>query len=185
MTGSVSTLDDTDGELILRTGVSGRAARMGHRLTIAMKRWQATVNWAGARPVAAEFVVEVDSFEVLRGEGGVKALSGPEKALVKSNALKSLGVNRYPQIRFAVDTLEQTDAGYRLTGTLQIHGTTRDRVIVLRAEDLGDAWRLSTRAAVRQSDFGVKSHSMLMGSLKVRDEVTVSFTATRAKDWEG
>ncbi len=182
MTGSVWTLDASDGELILRTGVSGRVARMGHRLTIAMKRWQATVSWDGAQPVAAEFVVEVNSFEVLCGEGGVKGLSGPEQSLVKSNALKSLSVNRYPQIRFVADTIEQTDVGYRLTGTLQIHGATRDRVIDLCAEDLGDAWQLSTRAAVRQSDFGVKPYSLLMGSLKVCDEVTVSFTATRAKD---
>ena len=69
---------------------------MGHRLTIAMKRWQATVQWADAQPVSVELSVEVDSFEVLRGEGGVKGLSGPEKALVKSNALKSLDANRYP-----------------------------------------------------------------------------------------
>ena len=39
-----------DGELLLRTGVAGRAARMGHRLTIAMTRWQATVTWDGDEP---------------------------------------------------------------------------------------------------------------------------------------
>ncbi|HWT47423.1 MAG TPA: YceI family protein, partial [Mycobacterium sp.] len=71
----VWTIDASDGELLIRTGVAGRAARMGHRLTIAMNRWQATVNWTGAEPVAAELTVEIDSFEVLGGEGGVKGLS--------------------------------------------------------------------------------------------------------------
>lgn len=66
------TLDASDGELVLRTGVVGRAARLGHRLTIAMTRWQALVNWSGTDPVAGELVAEVDSFEVMRGEGGVK-----------------------------------------------------------------------------------------------------------------
>ena len=103
--GAVWTLDASDGELLVRTGVAGRAARMGHRLTIAMTRWQATVSWDGAEPVTAELVVETDSFEVLRGEGGVKGLSGPEKALVRSNALRSLSAGRFPEIRFTADVL--------------------------------------------------------------------------------
>ena len=175
-------LDASDGELLIRTGVGGRAARMGHRLTIAMNRWQATVNWTGAEPVAAELTVEIDSFEVLRGEGGVKALSGPEKVLVKSNALKSLDAGRYPEIRFTADVIDRIDDGYRLTGTLQIRGKSRKHVIDLRTEDLGEAWRMSAESAVRQTDYGVKPYSMLMGSMQVADEVTVSFTAVHAKD---
>lgn len=185
MTDQQWTLDGTDGELILRTGVTGRAARMGHRLTIAMTRWQATVKWAGAEPVAAELVVEVDSFEVLRGEGGVKGLSGPEKALVRSNAMKSLDTTRYPEIRFIADTSEKiakTDDGYRLSGTLQIRGNSREHVIDLRTEDLGDSWRMSAESSVRQSDYGIKPYSLLMGSMQVADDVTVSFTAVRVKD---
>jgi polyisoprenoid-binding protein YceI len=180
----VWTLDASDGELTVRTGVSGRAARMGHRLTIAMKRWQASVSWDGTGPATAELVVEVGSLEVFDGEGGVKGLSGPEKALVKSNALKSLGAKRYPQIRFTADNsnkVVRTDEGYRLTGTLQIRGKSREHVIDLRTEELGGSWRMSTESQVRQTDHGVKRYSMLLGSLRVADEVTVSFTAVHSK----
>lgn len=175
------TISAAEGALLVHTGVTGRAARMGHRLTIAMRRWQATVNWAGEKPTTARLTVDVKSFDVLEGKGGVKSLSGPEKALVRANALRSLDAGRFPQIRFAAAAIDITQAGYRLRGTLQIHGTTRDRVIDLHAVDLGDSWRLSAHATVRQSDFGVKPYALLMGSLKVRDEVTVSLTATRAK----
>jgi polyisoprenoid-binding protein YceI len=179
------TLDASDGELVVHTGVAGRAARMGHRLTIVMKRWQATVGWAGAEPVTAELIVEIDSFEVLRGEGGVKALSGPEKVLVKSNAMKSLDAAHYPQIRFIADGAGQMAKiadGYRLTGMLHIRGRSREQVIDLRTEDLGEAWRMSVESAVRQTDYGIKPYSLLMGSLQVADEVSVSFTAVHAKD---
>jgi polyisoprenoid-binding protein YceI len=175
------TVDASHGELLIRTGVKGRAARMGHRLTIAMKRWQATVAWADIEPATAELAVEVDSFEVLRGEGGVKGLSGPEKALVKSNALKSLDAGRYPEIRFTADTIDKTDDGYRLTGGLHIRGRLREHVIDLCTEDLGDAWRMSAESSVRQTDYGVKPYSLLMGSVQVADEVSVSFTAAHAK----
>lgn len=177
----VWTLDASDGELLIRTGVSGRAARMGHRLTIAMKSWQATVGWAGAEPVSAQLAVEVDSFEVLRGEGGVKGLSGPEKALVKSNALKSLNAGRYPEIRFTADTIDKTDEGYRLTGKLHIRGKSRKHVIDLRTEDLSGAWQMSAESSVRQTEYGVKPYSLLMGSVRVADEVSVSFTAVHAE----
>jgi polyisoprenoid-binding protein YceI len=154
---------------------------MGHRLTIAMKRWQATVNWSDGRPVTAELVVDVDSFEVRSGEGGLTGLSDAEKAVVKSNALKSLSANRYPQIRFEADQIDEIDDGYRLTGTLQVRGKAREHVIELRTEDLGDSWRMSTESPVRQSDHGVKPFSMLLGAMQVADEVMVSFTAEHPK----
>jgi polyisoprenoid-binding protein YceI len=175
-------IDPSDGELLIRTGVSGRAARMGHRLTIAMKRWQATVGWAGAQPVSAELTVEVDSFEVLRGEGGVKGLSGPEKALVKSNALRSLNASRYPEIRFTADAIDNTDDGYRLTGKLHIRGKSREHVIDLCTKDLGEAWQMSAESSVRQTEYGVKPYSLLMGSVQVAEEVSVSFVAVHAKE---
>jgi polyisoprenoid-binding protein YceI len=175
------TLDASDGELLIRTGVAGRAARMGHRLTIAMRRWQAAVGWAGAEPVSAELTVEVDSFEVLRGEGGVKGLSGPEKALVKSNALRSLDAGRYPEIRFTADTIDKTDEGYRLTGELHIRGKSRKYLIDLRTEDLGQAWQMSAESSVRQTEYGVKPYSLLMGSVRVADEISVCFSAVHAK----
>jgi polyisoprenoid-binding protein YceI len=175
------TLDASDGELLVRTGVGGRAARMGHPLTIAMLRWQGMVSWAGDKPVSVELVVETDSFEVLRGEGGVKGLSGPEKALVRSNALRSLNATRFPEIRFTADVIDKTDDGYRLSGTLQIRGKSRQHVIDLGTDDLGDSWRMSAESTVRQSDYGIKPYSLLMGSMQVADDVTVSFTAVHRK----
>ncbi len=182
MTPPIWSLGAADGELMLRTGVAGRAARMGHRLTVAMTRWQATVDWAGTDPVGVRLVVEVESLDVLRGDGGVKGLSGAEKVLVRSNALKSLNANRFPEIGFAAGVIEKTHDGYRLTGALEIRGVSRDHVIDVRTEDLGDSWRISGESTVRQSEYGIKPYSTLMGSVQVADEVTVSFTATHPVD---
>jgi polyisoprenoid-binding protein YceI len=178
----VWTIDASDGELVVQTGVAGRAAKMGHRLTIVLKQWRAMVSRSDGEPVAAELTIDVDSLEVSRGEGGLTPLSGPEKMLVRSNASRLLGAARFPQISFQADIVEPSEDGYRLAGTLRIRGKTRPRVIELRVEDRGDVWRLSAEAVVRQSEFGVKPYSLLMGSLKVADEVTVMFHAQRAKD---
>jgi polyisoprenoid-binding protein YceI len=174
--------DASNGRLIVKTGVTGRASRMGHRLTIAMNSWQATVSWAGEEPSGVELNVDVASLEVLRGEGGVTPLSGPEKALVRASALKTLAADRFPAIKFRADDIEHTAEGYRLTGTLEIRGRTRPRSIDVRVEDLDDRWQVSCDAQVRQSEFGVKPYSMFIGSMKVADEVIVSYTGSRPKD---
>jgi polyisoprenoid-binding protein YceI len=119
---------------------------------------------------------------VLRGEGGVKGLSGPEKAVVRSNALKSLNASRFPEIRFTAAAIDKADGGYRLSGTLQIRGKSREHVTNLRTEDLGNSWRISAESTVRQRDYGIKPFSLLMGSMQVVDEVAVSFTAVHRKD---
>jgi polyisoprenoid-binding protein YceI len=185
VTNAVWNLNASDGELLVHTGVTGRAAKMGHRLTIAMDSWLAIVRWSAGKPAEAELTVEVDSIHVLRGEGGMKALSGPEKTLAWSNALKTLDAERFPEIRFKADDIEKVEDGYRLTGELEIHGVAVGRGIDLRVDDLGQAWQLSCQADLRQSEFGIKPYSMLMGSMKVVDTVTVSFTAERAKDGGG
>ena len=182
MTVTAWTLGALDGQLLVETDVTGRAARMGHRLTIAMTTWRAGVRWTDDEPAEADLTVEVDSLEVLQGKGGLTPLSRPEKTLARSNAVRLLDADRFPQICFQASDIEKSGDGYRLLGTLDIHGVTRECAIDLHVEDLGDAWRMSCRADVRQSEFGIKPYSMLMGSMKVVDTVAVSFSADRAKD---
>lgn len=174
-------LTAADGELRILTGVAGRAAKMGHRLTIGMQSWQAKVGWEGGKPTGAELTVDVDSLEVLGGEGGLTPLAGPEKGVARSNALKSLDAKKFPQIRFTTDDVAKTADGYRLTGTVEIHGTSRPQTVDVTVADRGDALALSARVPVTQSDFGVKPYSLMMGALKVADEVTIDFSATHPK----
>lgn len=174
-------LGPDDGELRIRTGVAGPAARMGHRLTIVMRSWEATVRWRGKAAAGAELTVEVGSLEVLKGEGGVTPLTPPERALARANACKSLDAKKHPLITFATDDIAQTPTGYRLAGTLDIHGTSRPQIVDLRVDDCGTSWEMSTEVAVSQSDFGVKPYSLMMGTLKVADTVTVDFTGRHPK----
>jgi polyisoprenoid-binding protein YceI len=176
--GTQGKFDASHGQLQLTTGVSGRAAKMGHRLTIAMERWQAAVSWSGERPTAVALIVEVDSLRVLRGDGGLTPLTAPEKALIRTNARNCLDAGKFERIRFECNDIESTDDGYRLAGTLEIRGTSKPHVIEVRVVDLAGSWRVDGETVVRHADFGVRRYSMLMGAMKVADEVTVSFSAT-------
>ncbi|NTY60511.1 YceI family protein [Mycolicibacterium sphagni] len=175
------TLTAAEGELQILTGVGGPAAKMGHRLTIAMASWRADVQWRGKQPVGVELVVDVDSLQVIKGEGGVTPLTGPEKGVVRSNALKALDVKKYPQITFSAEDISKTEAGYRLDGTVEIHGTSRPQTVDVAVGDSGDVWVMSASVPVLQTQFGVKPYSLFVGSLKVADEVNLRFTARHPK----
>ena len=179
MTDNAWTLTAGEGELQILTGVTGPAAKMGHRLTIAFASWQAEVHWRGDAPAAARRVGDVDSLQVLSGAGGVTPLTGPEKGVVRANALKSLDAKKFPQITFSTERISPISAGYRLDGTVEIHGTSRPQTVDLAVEDDDGTWVMSTEVPVTQSQFGVKPYSLFMGTLKVADEVAVRFTARR------
>lgn len=154
---------------------------MGHRLTIAMESWRATVQWKDNHPVSAELDVDVDSLTVLKGEGGLTPLSGSEKGVARSNSLKTLDSKKFPKIRFSTTDITKTTGGYRLSGSVEIHGVTRPQVVDLAFSDRDDQWEMSAQVTVTQTDFGIKPLSLLMGAMKAVDDVTIVFSATHPK----
>lgn len=182
MTTATWTFDSSDGgQLAIRTDVTGRASKMGHRLTIAVTSWSATVEWSGDAPTAVFLVAEVGSLEVIHGEGGLIPLIGPEKVVAKANALESFDVDRYPSIRFDSEEITAEDSGFRLAGTAEIHGVSKAIVVDVTATELGDRWHIGSETTVRQSDYNITPYSQMFGAMKVVDEVTVTFDAEYRK----
>ncbi|MGH3722991.1 MAG: YceI family protein [Mycobacterium sp.] len=173
------TFGPENGTLTLQTGVTGRAARMGHRLTIIMESWTISVNDAHGGPSSGSLVVDVDSLRVDSGEGGLTPLTAPEKAMVKANALKTLNAKRFPTIEFHAEKITPTGTGYRMHGPLTIHGETQVVDFDLDVAGDGADQQLSLTTEISQRDYQVKPFSMAMGSLKVADLVTVSFEGRR------
>lgn len=163
------TLGPADGSITLRTGVSGAASRLGHRLVITFDEWTVTAVLEGMqlRRVAAD--IAVDSLRVVSGSGGATPLSPVDKQLIKRNATKSLHAAEHPRATFASTEIEQDAEEVRLAGDLQIAGTTK-RVLLSFAIS---GTSVTGRIPVPQSAFGVKPYSLMMGALQVADEVSV------------
>lgn len=152
---------------------------MGHRLTIRMNEWSVDVEFTQGVPKAATLTVAVAGLEVLSGEGGVKGLSGPEKSLARGNALKTLDADRYTTISYACDDdIQQTDGGYVMHGAATIRNVTRAVDVPVTVVTKQDGYQLSTRLSVRQSEFGVKPYSLMMGSVQVEDDVEIVWQAS-------
>lgn len=170
------------GTLTLHTGVEGRAAKMGHRLTIALRRWEASADFDGDEPSSVRLHADLDSFEVVSGDGGVKPLSDKDRASIRDNALETMKAAQHPHVTFESQRIERTADGYALSGDLSIAGVARPQTVSVSVEDGDATWQVRAVAQVRQSDHGIKPYSAMMGGLKVSDQVEVRLNASVPKD---
>ena len=170
---TTTTFGPGSGELTLHTGVTGKASRTGHRLTIGFDDWSATVDVDA--PGAVQVRVRVDSLQVLAGEGGLTPMTPPERAVARANALKSLQAAKHPEIVFTAETAEPDGDGYRFAGRLTVAGTTRDHTVTVAPTGAGT---VAGQSVVTHRDHGLKQYSLMMGALKVADEVTVRLALT-------
>jgi polyisoprenoid-binding protein YceI len=166
------TYDDTDGELLVLTGVEGPAARLGHALTLRWHGWHAEVAHDDGTPTSVQVTVPVDGLEVVHGEGGVKGLSGAEKAIVRRRALKELGAKDHLTIQYDADSVTSTGDGWLLDGMLRIRG--RAQAFAVEVRPVGDRFEIDT--TLRQTDFHVQPVRFVGGAFSVVDEVRVRVT---------
>jgi polyisoprenoid-binding protein YceI len=175
-------LTASSGSVTVYTDVAGRAARAGHRLIIEMREWSADVTWAAGVPVGLEAVVLVDSLTVVSGTGGLTPMTGAERAVARVNALKSLEADKFGEINFVAEAITATDEGFRAHGTLTVHGRRRAQAVELLVTETDDRWDIRSETILAQTDFGVRPYSLMMGSLKVADEVQVIIDVSYTKE---
>lgn len=173
---------DAVGVVAAHTDVTGPAARTGHRLRIEWETWSATVRLDDGEPVHVDANIAVDSLQVRSGEGGLTPLTGPEKLVTRSNALKTLKAKNNQHVTYQSVSISKSDNGYHIDGSLTIAGRTRRHPIEVVVGDTGDGWDISVESTVSQSDFGVKPFALMMGALKVADDVRVVITASRSRE---
>ncbi len=175
-------LDHDSGTLRIRTTVEGRASRMGHRLTIEVADWSAEVELSGLQPTTVHLTADLTSLQVISGDGGVTPISPVDKAAIKRNALKSVNADKHPQVSFAADSCTATDDGFELSGPLTINGKGAAHTVRVEVTETESGWKVSGRSPVVQTDFSIKPYSLMVGALRVGDEVSVEFQASFGSD---
>ena len=94
-----------------------------------------------------------------------------------------LEIARHPEIVFVsrdVSMRQMADTRYlvKINGFLSLHGETRGQTIEAEAEISGKIIRAQGEFKLKQSDFNIKQVKALGGTLKVKDEVEISFDIT-------
>jgi polyisoprenoid-binding protein YceI len=168
-------LGPENASLGVKTYREGIAAKAGHDLVIEVTRWQATVDIAeDFAQSRVEMSADPDSLQVREGLRGVKPLSDRDRAEIRKNIDEKV-LGRHP-ISFRSTEMARADDGSRIrvSGDLQMAGTTRPLTFEL---DVASDGGVSATVPLVQSDWGIKPYRGLMGALKVRDSLEVVLEA--------
>jgi polyisoprenoid-binding protein YceI len=166
----MATLGPGDGSIKVHTKREGLASRVGHDLTLEAGRWSAEVSLDPDDITRSSVTATVDpgSFEVLEGTGGAMPLSDKDRADIRKNITQK--VFSSGRIEFRSTSVESGgDGRFTLAGDLTVGGGTRPVRIDLTQN--GD--RVQGRTTIRQTDFGIKPFSAMLGALKVADPVDI------------
>jgi polyisoprenoid-binding protein YceI len=113
-----------------------------------------------------------------------RPVSAGDLETIAGNAQRSLEVTKFPVVRWDCSQAFSVPTGageLSLRGALDIHGQQQPIDATITISDGGATWDLATAVPVRQTEFGVKPYSTMLGQLRVADEVIVEFTASVPK----
>jgi polyisoprenoid-binding protein YceI len=157
--------------LRVETGRRGAAAKAGHDLVIEVASWEGTLE-VGEDQGQSSLALGADSgsMHVIEGTGGVMALTEEDKVEIKRTL--EAEVLQAGRVEFQSTRVTPMDGGERLSITGELSMNSNRHPIEFELSVLPDG-KLSGRATVKQSDWGIKPYSGLFGTLKVKDEIEV------------
>jgi polyisoprenoid-binding protein YceI len=156
--------------MVLRTFREGLGSRAGHDLVIDVTRWsgELTLN-DDERPAAIEATIDMNSWIVREGNGGLKPLTDRDRREITTTARRVLSVQQHPEAEFSATRFTPAGSdGGTIDGTFTLAGVARP--LRLEVSQVGPG-RYRATGTVVQSSYGIKPYTGFFGALKVRDAV--------------
>jgi polyisoprenoid-binding protein YceI len=170
--------DASSAECLVLTYKEGLLSAVAHDLEIRVTGFEVDVD---ADPLAVRATFDAASLRVVGAihNGAVQpgTLGDGDKQKIEHNIVADvLHAAEHPVIRFASTAITKEGDGYRVTGTLTLHG--RARPVSFEARPKGE--RMVAELQLHQPDFGIKPYSAMLGALKIKSDVTVRCAVPRA-----
>jgi len=168
----------------LKVYATGMLSAFGHSPTIVARDFsgQVTVPDDQSDSASMDLVIKAASLKV---SDDVK--ESDRREIEKIMYKDVLEVDTYPEVTFTSTEVTGATPGagsFRVTimGTLTLHGTSHPQQIDAQVNVMGDRLTANGQFKVRQSDYGIKPVSIAGGTLKLKDEIDLSFDiVARAK----
>jgi polyisoprenoid-binding protein YceI len=172
-------LDAQSADCRVLTFCEGLLAAVAHDLELCVTSLTIAVD-EERRAVDARFdATSLRVLQALRGGRPLPDALGPsERAQIEATIVRDvLDATRFPEIRFTSSGVAEEPGGFRVTGTLALHGHERALALPVRAD--GDSFVAET--VLHQPDFGIRPYTAMLGTLRVKPAVTVRVTMRRPR----
>jgi polyisoprenoid-binding protein YceI len=164
---SSSPIDTAKSVITVRVLKAGLFSAFGHEHEVRAPISQGTIT-EGDNP-SVELTVDARQLRLMDTD-----LSPKDYAEVQSTMLgaKVLDIDKFPQIQFRSTRVQKLATGkWKIEGDLTLHGQTHP----VEVEVSSDQGHYRGSATVRQKDFGITPVTAGGGTIKVKNEVRVSF----------
>ena len=124
---------------------------------------------------------------VLAGQKAVTAVSVTipsaqldcDNGTMNEHMHKALNVSQHEEIRFRLSSYELTPGAgattARLSGTLELNGTSKEISVDANVSDAGGALKVNGTHQLLMSEYGIRPPRLMLGTLRVHDPVVVHF----------
>jgi polyisoprenoid-binding protein YceI len=170
-------IDPSQSRFTVRVFVGGLLSSLGHDHTIAARNFsgETQFTYGTVAPASLQMTIKADSLSVTD-----KVSQSDREKIEATMRDEVLEIARFPEINFrSTDvTANRIDEGVyqvRINGDLTLHGVTRPIVINTRASFGPNGLRAQGEFSVRHADYGLKRVSVAGGTIKVKEEIKLSF----------
>lgn len=175
-TGGRYRIDARRGNFTVQAFAEGWLSFVGHNPTFAVRRYGGEIRFAGSEKVDSMLIIAEAESISLRDNVSEKDRAEIERA-TREDVLQ---IERFSEIVFVSKnvSLKQIPGGrfsVAASGFLSLHGETREQTIEAQAVIDNGSIHASGEFKLRQSDFNIEPVKALGGTLKVKDEVKISF----------
>jgi polyisoprenoid-binding protein YceI len=161
----------------------GMLSMFGHDPVIAIRGFGGDARCVPGTLESASLLmlVKADSLAVVN-----KVSEKDKRELERAMREEVLEISRYPEIVFMSTNVSanRTAEGHyrtRIVGQLTLHGVTREQRIDAQVIVNGESLRARGEFSLRQTDYNIKPVSVAGGTLKMKDELKLSFDIVAEK----
>lgn len=176
-------IDAGTSRFTVRAFASGLLSIFGHNPAIGVQGFEGEVCLAVDSLEGASLHLKVNAASLAVQDRVSEADRREMERLMRDNVLE---INRFPHIMYECSRVSGDQTGpaqYRITlnGELTLHGVSRIHPVAAQVNVTGNILRASGECTLRQTDFGIKLVSAAAGTLRVKDELKLSFDISARK----
>jgi polyisoprenoid-binding protein YceI len=174
---TVYVLDSGLSRLTAKAFVTGLLASMGHSPSFAIRQFTGEAKLRADAPEESSVRVVVQSGSL---ELSDQVSDKDRREIERTTRTEVLDTARFPEIIFEASNPSMSKGGEgfywaNITGKLTVRGMTQPQQISAQISVTESQLRANGELTVRQSSFGIKPVSVAGGTLKIKDEVKVTF----------
>jgi polyisoprenoid-binding protein YceI len=180
---TVYILDAGVSRFTARAVATGLLASLGHNPSFTIRQFVGEAKFLGEAPEQSSVRIVVQSASL---ELSDQVSDKDRREIERTMRNEVLETSRFPEIVFeaANPSLSQGGVGLywaNITGKLTLHGVTQPQQITAQVSVSGNQLSASGEFTVRQSSYGIKPVSVAGGTMKIKDDVKVTFDLVARK----